>query len=228
LRLSATARKRLEVPVLKILIADDHDIVRKGIRGLLEDHEGWQVCAEAATGREAVRLALAHGPDVVVIDYSMPELNGIEATRQIRAALPDTEVLVFTMHDSEDVLQKALAAGARGYLVKSDDSAQLIDAVQSLSRHKAFVSTAVSGALVSGFLHGTGSSVERPLESLTAREREIVQLLAEGNSNKEIAAKLFISVKTVETHRAAVMRKLAVNSIVELVHFAIRNKLVEP
>ena len=214
--------------MLKILIADDHSIVRSGIRGLLEDQPGWEVCAEAATGREAVNLALKHKPDVVVIDYSMPELNGIEATRQIRAALPDTEVLVFTMHDSEDVLQKALAAGARGYLVKSDDSAQLIDAVQSLSRHKAFVSTAVSGALVSGFLHNAGSTAQQPLESLTPREREIVQLLAEGNSNKEIAAKLFISVKTVETHRSTVMRKLEVNSIVELVRYAIRNKLVEP
>jgi len=214
--------------VLKILIADDHSIVRSGIRGLLEDQPGWEVCAEAATGREAVNLALKHKPDVVVIDYSMPELNGIEATRQIRGALPDTEVLVFTMHDSEDVLQRALAAGARGYLVKSDDSAQLIDAVQSLSRHKAFVSTAVSGALVSGFLQNTGNPAQQPLESLTPREREIVQLLAEGNSNKEIAAKLFISVKTVETHRSTVMRKLEVNSIVELVRYAIRNKLVEP
>ena len=213
---------------MKILIADDHDIVRKGIRGLLEDQEGWEVCAEAATGREAVSLALTHRPDVVAMDYSMPELNGIEATRQIRAALPDTEVLVFTMHDSEDVLQKALAAGARGYLVKSDDSTQLIDAVKSLSRHKAFVSTAVIGALVSGFLHNAGSSEQQPLESLTPREREIVQLLAEGNSNKEIAAKLFISVKTVETHRSTVMRKLEVNSIVELVRYAIRNKLVVP
>ena len=214
--------------MLKILIADDHGIVRSGIRGLLEDQPGWEVCAEAATGREAVNLALEHKPDVVVIDYSMPELNGIEATRQIRAALPGTEVLVFTMHDSEDVLQKALAAGARGYLVKSDDSAQLIDAVQSLSRHKAFVSTALSGALVSGFLRNAGRSAQQPLESLTPREREIVQLLAEGNSNKEIATKLFISVKTVETHRSAVMRKLEVNSIVELVRYAIRNKLVEP
>ena len=214
--------------MLKILVADDHGIVRSGIRDLLEDQPGWEVCAEAATGREAVNLALQHKPDVVVIDYSMPELNGVGATRQILAALPDTEVLIFTMHDSEDVLQRALAAGARGYLVKSDDSTQLIDAVQSLSRHKAFVSTAVSGALVSGFLHNAGSSPQQPLESLTSREREIVQLLAEGNSNKEIAAKLFISVKTVETHRSTIMRKLEVNSIVELVHYAIRNKLVEP
>ncbi len=214
--------------MLKILIADDHGIVRSGIRGLLEDQPGWEVCAEAATGREAVNLAVKHRPDVVVIDYSMPELNGIGATRQILAALPDTEVLIFTMHDSEDVLQRALTAGARGYLVKSDDATQLIDAVQSLSRHKAFVSTALSGALVSGFLQNTAKSVQQPLESLTPREREIVQLLAEGNSNKEIATKLFISVKTVETHRSAVMRKVEVNSIVELVHYAIRNKLVEP
>lgn len=214
--------------MLKILIADDHGIVRSGIRGLLEDQPGWEVCAEAATGREAVNLAVKHRPDVVVIDYSMPELNGIGATRQILAALPDTEVLIFTMHESEDVLQRALTAGARGYLVKSDDATQLIDAVQSLSRHKAFVSTALSGALVSGFLQNTAKSVQQPLESLTPREREIVQLLAEGNSNKEIATKLFISVKTVETHRSAVMRKVEVNSIVELVHYAIRNKLVEP
>lgn len=213
--------------MLKILIADDHDIVRKGIKNLLEDHEGWKVCAEAGSGREAVSLAITHKPDVVVMDYSMPELNGVEATRQIRNALPDTEVLIFTMHDSEDVLQKALSAGARGYLVKSDDSGQLITALHALSRHKAFVSTAVSGALVSGFLQSSESAAPEPLDSLTPREREIVQLLAEGNSNKEIAGKLFLSVKTVETHRATVMRKLQVNSIVELVHYAIRNKLVE-
>lgn len=213
--------------MLKILVADDHDIVRRGIKNLLEDHAGWQVCAEAKNGREAVALAQVHQPDVVVIDYSMPELNGVDATRQILTALPDTEVLVFTMHDSEDVLQKSLAAGARGYLVKSDNAVQLVDAVNALSHHKAFVSTAVSGALVSGFLQNVGGSAQEAHESLTPREREIVQLLAEGNSNKEIATKLFLSVKTVETHRAAVMRKLEVNSIVDLVHYAIRNKIVQ-
>jgi DNA-binding NarL/FixJ family response regulator len=212
---------------LRILVADDHSIVRKGIKNVLEDQEGWQVCAEASTGREAVLLAIKHKPDVVVFDYSMPELNGVEATRQIRSALPETEVLIFTMHDSEDVLQRSLSAGARGYLIKADDSLQLLDAVEALGRHKTFISTSVSWSLVSGFLRGMGDSAPTALECLTPREREIVQLLGEGNSNKEIAAKLFLSVKTVETHRATVMRKLEISSIVDLVHYAIRNKLVE-
>jgi DNA-binding NarL/FixJ family response regulator len=214
--------------MLRILLADDHEIVRKGIKNILEDHEGWQVCAEADNGRQAINLALQHKPDVVVLDYSMPELNGVEATRQIRSALPTTEILLFTMHDSEDVLQKSLSAGARGYLVKSDDAAQITDAVLALSRHKAFVSTAVSGALVSAFLQNSTVPASESRETLSPREREIVQLLAEGNSNKEIASKLFVSVKTVETHRATIMRKLEANSIVELVHYAIRNKIVEP
>ena len=213
--------------MLKILLVDDHDIVRKGIKNLLEDHQGWQVCAEAKNGRQAISLALEHKPDVVVMDYSMPDLNGVEATRQIRNALPATEILVFTMHDSEDILQKALTAGARGYFVKSDESSQLADAVTALSRHKAFISTAVSGSLVSAFLENANKPAPGSQEALSPREREIVQLLAEGNSNKEIASKLFVSVKTVETHRATIMRKLEVNSIVELVHYAIRNKIVE-
>jgi DNA-binding NarL/FixJ family response regulator len=213
--------------MLKILLADDHDIVRRGIKNLLEDHPGWQVCAEAKNGREAVAMALTHKPDVIVLDYSMPELNGVDATRQIRSALPDSEVLIYTMHESEDVLKKSLAAGARGFLVKADASVQLPEAVESLSRHKAFVSTTLSGALVTGFLRGDAKTGQEAQEPLTPREREIVQLLAEGHSNKEIASKLFLSVKTVETHRAAIMRKLEVNSIVELVHYAIRNKLVQ-
>jgi DNA-binding NarL/FixJ family response regulator len=211
---------------VKILIADDHEIVRRGIRNVLEDQPGWTVCAEAGAGREAVAAAIAHSPDVVVLDYSMPDLNGVEATHQIRQALPNTEVLIFTMHDSEDALFRCLSAGARGYLIKSDDASQLTAAVAALAQHKAFISTSLSGALVSGYLRN--STEERPgADPLTAREREITQLLAEGSSNKEIAERLSLSVKTVETHRAAIMKKTGANSIVDLVHYAIRNRIAQ-
>ena len=195
---------------------------------MLNAHEGWIVCGEAANGREAVRLAASLKPDVVILDLYMPEMNGLEAARQIRHELPRTEVLVFTMHESEQIIREVLAAGARGYVLKSDAGRQLISAVEALSHHKPFFTAKVSETLLDAYLNSTLTPDEGSVYSaLTAREREIVQMLAEGKSNKEIGERLSISVKTVETHRANVMRKLGINSIVELVHYAIRNELVE-
>ena len=216
--------------MLRILLADDHDIVRRGLRELLEEQPGWEVCGEACTGREALEQAVRLRPQVVVLDLMMPELNGLEAARQIRKALPATEVLVFTMHDSEELVHEILSAGARGYVLKSDAARHLVSAVEALSRRQPFFSSRVSATVLEGYLSGGARSELRsmPSRTLTDREREIAQLLTEGRSNKEVASLLHISVKTVETHRAAIMRKLGVGSIVELVHYAIRNKLIQP
>lgn len=214
--------------MLRILLADDHDIVRRGLKDLLEHHVGWQVCAEAANGREAVELALQHQPHVAVIDLSMPELNGLEATRRIRQNLPDTEVLIFTMHESEELIREVLGAGARGYLLKSDAVRQLIPAVESLSQKKPYFAGRVSEVVLDGFLKGGQVALEGPTaERLTSREREVVQLLAEGKSNKQIARLLDLSVKTVETHRTAAMRKLELNSLPDLVRYAIRMQIIQ-
>lgn len=214
--------------MLRILLADDHDIVRRGLKDLLEQHVGWQVCAEAANGREAVELALQHQPHVAVIDLSMPELNGLEATRRIRQSLPDTEVLIFTMHESEELIREVLGAGARGYLLKSDAVRQLIPAVESLSQKKPYFAGRVSEVVLDGFLKGGQVALEGPTaERLTSREREVVQLLAEGKSNKQIARLLDLSVKTVETHRTAAMRKLELNSLPDLVRYAVRMQIIQ-
>src|SRR6476659_4822048 len=218
----------MEHIMLRILLADDHDVVRRGLRDQLASHEGWEVCGEARDGREAVKLALALKPDVVVLDLSMPELNGLEATRQIRRESPRTEILIFTMHETEQLIREVLSAGARGYVLKSDAGRHLTEAVEALSHRKPFFTAKVSEALLDAFLKSDSNPDEESVfRTLTDREREIVQMLAEGESNKEIATKLCISVKTVETHRATIMRKLDINSIVELVHYAIRNQLVE-
>jgi DNA-binding NarL/FixJ family response regulator len=214
--------------MLRILLADDHDIVRRGMKELLEEQVGWSVCAEAANGRAAVELALVHRPQVSVLDLSMPELNGLEATRRIKDALPETEILIFSMHESEELIRDVLAAGARGYLLKSDASRQLVPAVESLARHQPFFSGRVSEVVLGGFLNPEPRRTSSPArERLTSREREIVQLLAEGQSNKQIATKLDLSVKTVETHRSSAMRKLGLKSLPDLVRFAIRNQIAQ-
>jgi len=213
----------------RILVADDHAVVRAGLRTLLESRPGWQVCAEAANGREAVELAGKLKPDVAVLDIGMPLLNGIEATRQIRQVSPETEVLILTMHDSEQMVQKVYEAGARGYILKDVADSTLISAVEMLRRHKPFASPRVAASF---WRAGAGSeeTIERRKRArglLTQREREIVQLLAEGKSNKEVAGVLGISVRTAETHRANIMLKLDLHSVVELVHFAVRNNIIE-
>ena len=215
-------------PPLRILLADDHEIVRRGLRQLLEDHEGWTVCGEATTGRQAVDLALELVPSVVILDLTMPELNGLEATRQIRKGLPSTQVLVFTMHESEQLIRDVLAAGAKGYLLKSDAPRFIVSAIEALAQGKPYFNLNVSATLLDAFLHGLEQRGEAPVDPLTAREREIVQLLAEGKSNKQIATLLSISLKTVETHRGAIMRKLDAHSIVDIVRYAMRNNLMSP
>ena len=207
----------------RILIADDHDVVRSGLRSILEAHPNLEVVAEAADGKEAILKAIETKPDVAVVDYSLPLVNGAEVTRQIRTRLPKTEVLIFTMHDYETIVQDLLKAGVRGYLLKSDARSNLIAAIESLAAHKPFFTTRVSEALLHAFLTRAGHVAS----ALTNRERAVVQLIAEGHKNKEIADLLSISVKTVETHRATVMRKLALSSSADLVRYAIRNKLVE-
>jgi DNA-binding NarL/FixJ family response regulator len=211
---------------IRILLADDHEIVRTGLRGMLEAHPGWQVCGEASNGREAVRLVRELNPQIAVLDLEMPELNGLEATRQIRKEFPNTEVLIFTMYEAEQLIRDVLAAGARGYVLKSDAGRHLVDAIEALAQKKPFFTAKASETLLGEFLESAPALSETTV--LTGREREIVQLLAEGKVNKEIASALCISTKTVETHRAAIMRKLGINSIVELVRYAIRNNLVKP
>jgi DNA-binding NarL/FixJ family response regulator len=211
--------------VTRILIADDHEVVRSGLRAILEAHEGWEVVAEAENGKDAVAKALAIKPDVAIIDYSLPVINGIEATRQIRARLPDAQIMIFTMHDSDVLVGELLEAGARAYLLKSDAKQYLIAAVESLINKKPFFTGRVSEQLLKSYLTAL------PLRGegmLTPRERLVVQLISEGHSNKEIGTILNLSVKTIESHRATAMRKLNVTSTAAIVRYAIRNKLVEP
>jgi DNA-binding NarL/FixJ family response regulator len=216
------------VKKLRILIADDHDIVREGLRMLLQSQVQWEICDEASTGREAVEKARQHRPDVVVLDFSMPELNGLEATRQIRKALPRTEVLILTMHDSEQLAREILAAGARGFVLKSHAKRQLVLAVTALGEHKPYFDSQVSSLLLDSFLNPESAGPDAgPADRLTPREREVIQLIAEGRTSKEIASKLDVSVKTVEAHRANIMNKLDLHSASQLVMYAVRNKIVQ-
>jgi len=209
---------------LRILIADDHEMVRQGLRRVIAEQSGWMICGEAATGRQAVEKAVATKPDVVVMDFSMPELNGMEATRQIRVALPETEVLILSMHESEELVREILAAGARGYVLKSDAGHSLVNAIKALAEHQPYFTSKISSLVLEGYLNPN----TRESAALTPREREIVQLVAEGRSTKEVADLLGISVKTTETHRSNILRKLDLRSVTELVRYAIRNKIVEP
>ena len=218
------------MPRLRILIADDHAIVRRGLRGLLEEHHGWEVCAEVTTGREAVQKVQELKPDVAVLDIGMPDLNGLEATRQILKLAPKTEVLILTMHHSEEVVREVLHAGARGYVLKSDADVDLVAAVDALSKHRPFLTSRITDMVLDSYLEGGGGRIPEEVSTatrLTPREREIVQLVTEGKSNKEVATALGITVKTAETHRANIMHKLGLTSVTELVHYAIRNKIVE-
>ena len=214
---------------LQILIADDHELVRKGLRTVLENQPGWKVCGEAINGRHAFELARQLAPDVIILDVAMPELNGLEATRQIRKAIPKAEVLILTMHESEKLVSEVLAAGAHGYLLKADTSRLLVAAVESLAQHQPFFTRKVSEMVLSGYLNHakTKQGAAGPAQQLTAREREIVQLLAEGKTNKEVAVALGVSVKTVDAHRANAMHKLELHSVTDLVRYAIRNQIIE-
>jgi DNA-binding NarL/FixJ family response regulator len=209
----------------QILIADDHEVVRQGVRVLLEANPEWAVCCEAATGREAVAKATEYHPDVVILDIAMPELNGLEAARQIRRAVPAARILVLTVHQIDQLAQEFIDAGVRGYLLKADAGRMLVDAVKMVLKGETFFTPSLVEA-AEGLVPARGSMP--PLKRLTRREREVLQLLAEGRSNKEIGSALHITTKTAETHRARLMAKLGVHSVAELVRYAIRNKIVEP
>jgi DNA-binding NarL/FixJ family response regulator len=222
-----SVKTRTATITARILLVDDHEIVRKGLKSVLEARKDWEIIGEATTGREAVEMVEELKPDVVVMDISMPELNGLEAVRQIVKIAPRTEVLVLTMHESEDLVREVLEAGARGYLLKSDASRQLISAVEALRIHKPYLTSRVNEVVLTGYLGGKPLKGETSGGRLTPREREIVQLLAEGLTNKEIANTLNISVKTAETHRTNIMRKLDLHSVSELVRYAVRNHIIE-
>ena len=209
-----------------VLIADDHEIVRAGVRNLVEGSGKFTCCGQASSGREAVKMAEELEPDVAVLDVTMPELNGIEAAKQILKLCPQTKVLVFTVHDAEQVVMEIFRSGAHGYVLKSDAGRQLVEAIDCVLSGKHYFSSQISEVIFNASRDSTLPHAQAD-DKPTTREREVIQLLAEGHSNKEVAAKLGISVKTVETHRAAIMRKLGLHSIGELVRYAIRNKFIE-
>jgi two-component system, NarL family, response regulator NreC len=212
---------------IRVLIADDHQVMRRGVRAVVELMPGWEVCGEASTGREAVAMAERFKPEIVVMDVTMPDLNGLEATRQIKKNAPSTEVLMFTGLETEDLVRQVFEAGARSYILKTDGREQFEIALKALAEHKPYFTTKIGEILFARFLQGKSRTEEEPGQSrLTDREREIVQLLTEGGSNKEVADALGISVKTVETHRAAVMKKMKFKSFSDLVRYAIRNNII--
>jgi DNA-binding NarL/FixJ family response regulator len=209
---------------VRILLADDHDVVRTGIRAILEA-SGMQICAEANNGKDAVKLVAKTQPDIAVLDLELGELDGVTVTRQIKKHSPDTEVLIFTMHDNEYLIREALSAGARAFVSKSEGARSLIQAIECVRKHKPFFAARASETLLQSVR--TSRSNDKEASPLTDREREVVQLLASGKSNKQAALSLGISVKTVETHRAAIMRKLGFSSIVKLVRYAVRERFIK-
>ncbi len=214
---------------VRMLVADDHELVRRGLVTLLSSRPNWIVCAQASTGREAVALASEHRPNIVVMDIAMPGLNGLEATRKIRKMLPKTEVAILSLHYSDQLVREVLDSGARAYILKSDASRDLLSAIDALINRQVFFTSGATQILLDGFCGPPYA--QRPAlmrTTLSAREREIVQLLAEGSSSKEVAAVLEISIKTAETHRANIMRKLEMHSVSELVRYAVKNCMIEP
>lgn len=214
----------------RILVADDHEMVRRGLRAVLEAHPGWAVCGEAADGLEAVAQARALKPDIAVLDFSMPKLNGLGAGRQIHQELPQTEILILTMYESESLVRSVARGGARGCVLKSDAGRVLVSAVEQLLEHKPFFSSKVADWVSTGKPDRNPAEGEVPLtfDQLTLREQQVLQLIAEGLSSKEVAVRLEISLKTAETHRVNLMRKLDLHSVSELVHYAIRNRITAP
>lgn len=213
---------------LRILIADDHELARQGIRSLLEDHDDeWEICAEARDGREAVDFACQLKPDICLLDVGMPNLNGLDAARQILAMSPEARILILTIHDSEQVVREVLAAGARGFLLKSDAGRDLVAAVEALQNRRTFFTSKVAQMMLDGYLRPQEDTHMASQPILTPREREVIQLVAEGKSTKEVAIALSLSVKTAETHRTNLMRKLDLHSVADLTLYAVRNGIVQ-
>jgi DNA-binding NarL/FixJ family response regulator len=215
---------------LRILLADDHEIVRQGLCSLLQKHDGWEVCGEASDGRKAIEMAKQLKPDVVIVDIGMPHLNGLDTTRQLLQHDPQFKIIVLTITDSDQVIREALNAGARGFVLKSDAARDLVSAVEALQSNRMFFTPRVNDLVMAGFLdkgHAIPRNAPPDLPTLTAREREVTQLLAEGKSSKEVASLLHLSTKTVETHRSNIMRKLSLHSIRDLVVYAIKNSIIQ-
>jgi two-component system response regulator NreC len=213
---------------LRILVADDHEVMRTGVRALIEQEPGWQVCGTATNGQEAVDAARKLKPDVVVLDMTMPELDGLSALREIKHTVPNTEVVIFSAYHSEEVIEELFDSGAKSYIQKSDASRHLVAAIKSLAEHKPFFTSEISQILFAKFLSGSAGKKQNAQEhSVTSRERDVVRLLAGGNSNKEVANCLGISIRTAETHRATLMRKLGLESLAALVRYAIRNHIID-
>lgn len=211
--------------MLRILIADDHDVVRSGLRSIIEARSDWIVVAEAGDGKEAIQKAHQAPPDIAIVDYGLPVINGVEVIRQIKTRHAQVEALMFTMHDDEALIVEALEAGARAYLLKTDARALLVAAIEALAAHKPFFTGRISETLLNSFL---SNRPEGRKDALAPRERMVVQLIAEGNSNREISEILHVSIKTVEAQRASAMKKLQLNSTAALVRYAIRNKFIQP
>jgi len=215
---------------LRILIADDHEVVRRGLCTLIQSHEGWEICGEAKDGRETVEKAKQVKPDIVILDVGMPNLNGLAATRQLLQQNPQQKVIVLTITDSDQVIREALDAGARGFVLKSDAARDLVSAIEALQRNRMFFTPRVNDMVLAGFLdkgHNGSNGDSSKSATLTPREREVIQLLAEGKSSKEVACLLNLSTKTAETHRSNIMRKLDIHSIRDLVVYAVKNDIIQ-
>jgi DNA-binding NarL/FixJ family response regulator len=212
---------------VRILIADDHELIRRGLVASLAERPDWTIVAEAADGRQACELAALHVPDIAVLDLTMPEMNGLDATRHIRASTPKTRILIVTAHESEQLIREVLDAGAMGYVLKSDAGRVLVQAVEALLDERPFFTSKVARFVLDGYLRSGEDAAAPAAVALSPRERHIVQLLAEGSNNKEVARTLQLSVKTVETHRSNIMRKMEFGSLADLVRYAIRNKIVD-
>jgi DNA-binding NarL/FixJ family response regulator len=215
---------------LRILVADDHEVIRRGLCSLLQAREGWEICGEAKDGREAVEMVRHLKPDVVILDIGMPNLNGLAASRQISQNNPQQKIIVLTITDSDRVIREALNAGARGFVLKSDAARDLVSAVEALQHNRMFFTPRVNDMVLTGFLNKETSASTDGFSlspKLTSREREVIQLLAEGKSSKEVACLLNLSTKTAETHRSNIMRKLNFHSIRDLVVYAVQNDIIQ-
>jgi DNA-binding NarL/FixJ family response regulator len=222
-----SSRRDEPMCAVSVLIADDHEVVRRGLRALIQEQPGWQVVAEVANGRDAVAKAEEFKPDVAILDISMPSLNGLDATRQIVKLSPSTKVLILSIHESDQLIHKLVGVGARGYILKADAGRDFIAGVKALLANKTFFTPRVAQKVMDASPGKRSKAREEGFSQITARETEVVQLLAEGKSSKEVANILGISFKTAETHRTNLMRKLDCHSVAEIVRYAIRNHIVE-